>query len=62
MTLSPEFLSFLTIYAGFLCIACGGAFAFWAGRITLEEMLHARRMRRRRLYQPLLARRSTVRR
>jgi hypothetical protein len=37
MTISAEILSFLTIYAGFLCIACALAFGVWAIRETLES-------------------------
>jgi hypothetical protein len=36
-TMTPEFASFLTIYAGFLCIACALAFGVWAVRETLES-------------------------
>jgi len=41
--MQPEILSFLTIYAAFLCLFTAAAFAVWATQETLKEVQIAKR-------------------
>jgi hypothetical protein len=45
--MSPEFQSFLTLYAAFLCLFSAIAFAFYAGRLSYKEAMDAKRHRAR---------------